>query len=585
MPEAQTLRRLEAQFNHALDATVLIDGQARLLEINPAACLLFGASPRILLGKSLRGLMRVSLRQWSAFLGKGAERCDHVLSRRDGTKVQTECEAVADIVPGVHMVVLRDVTASRAAAAALAESEEKYRRLVDASPDAVVIHSRGRLVFVNPAALRLFGAASAGQLLGRKVMSLVHPDFRPVVSERLRRLRGGHNAAALKEKLLRLDGCEIDVEAAATPTKFAGRPAVQVIVRDVTERLKAEEALRESEERLRLLVEGVRDYALFMLDAEAHVASWNGGAQRILGYPALEAMGLAFGAFFSARDWTAERVTRKLRQARLDGRFEKESWFVRRDGSRFLANFILTAVRTETGSLKGYAAVVRDVTTLRQLERDMTDLAAREQRRLGQDLHDGLGQHLTGLALLSKALAGRLAKSAPEAAKEAQRIAALARDAIIQTRALSRGLDPVERGPAGLAAAFEGLALSASGLLGIDCVFRGPGAVPVPDFAQSVQLFRIAQEAVNNAAKHGKAGKVVITLSGAEGSLQLAVRDDGKGFDPKPGGRRGMGLQSMEYRARMMGGTLAIKSNEDGGATLVCSCPIQEAPGQPGRKR
>jgi PAS domain S-box-containing protein len=576
--------RLEAFFNYAQEAIFLGDRRGRIVDVNPAACALLGLPRARLVGRHFLELTpgedrAAARKRFLSRAGRKETGGDHRLLRSDGSVVDIEYRAVADIAPGLGMTVARDVTQRRAAERSIRENEEKYRQLVENWPEAVFMHSQGRFIYANPAAARLLQAPSPAEIIGRQVLDFVPPEGRGTVMARWKELRRGRPAPALEQRLITMKGVSIWAEVVGVNTTFLGKAAVQLLARDVTDRVAAREAFRESEERFRVLIEGVRDYAIFMLNPKGQVQSWNETARRMFGYQDDEVLGRSHKIFYAAAG-AAERLRRK---AQLEGRAEDEGWRRRKDGTSFLAHIIITALRRPDGSLRGFAVIVRDITELRKLERETMEFSAREQRRLGQDLHDGLGQHLTGLSLLAEALMGKLSERAPDIMGQAGRIASLAREAIDQTRALSAGLDPVESGPEGLAAAFQTLAANASMLLRIDCLFKAKGSAQVPDHAQAVQLYRIAQEAINNAVKHGKARRAVITLEVRDGSVKLAVRDDGVGMPqrPKPGGR---GLQTMSYRARTMGGTLEIWNNEQGGATVSCSVPLQEAPVTAGRK-
>lgn len=577
--------RLEALFNYAQEAIFLGDKRGRVVDVNPAACTLLGLPRARVVGRHFLDLTprrerAAARRRFLSYRGRKATGGDYRLMRADGSVIDVEYRAVADIAPGLGLTIARDVTQRRAAERAIRENEEKYRQLVENWPEAVFMHSRGRFIYANPAAARLLEAPSPDDIVGRQVLDFVPPEGRGTVQARWKELRKGRPAPALEQRLVTMKGTAIWAEVAGANITFQGKAAVQLLARDVTDRVAAREAFSESEERFRVLIEGVRDYAIFMLNPTGKVQSWNAAAQRMFGYQAGEVLGRSHKLFYASEEGQAERLRRK---AQLEGRAEGEGWRRRRDGAHFLAHSVITALRRRDGSLRGFAVVVRDVTELRRLERETMEFSAREQRRLGQDLHDGLGQHLTGLSLLAEALMGKLSERAPDLMGQAGRIASLAREAIDQTRALSAGLDPVESGPEGLAAAFRTLAANASTLLHVDCVFKPMGGVLVPDHSQAVQLYRIAQEAVNNAVKHGKARHVAILLEVRDGTVELSVRDDGTGMPerPKTGGR---GLQTMGYRARTMGGTLEIWNNEPGGAVVSCSVPLQEAPVIAGRK-
>lgn len=328
--------------------------------------------------------------------------------------------------------------------------------------------------------------------------------------------------------------------------------------------------LRESEERFRLMVEGVADYAIVMLDTQGRVVSWNAGAERIAGYKQDEIIGGHFSRFFPNDESARERAAGQLKAAEIDGRHEDEGWRVRKDGSRFWANVITTAVRGERGELRGFAQVTRDVTALRSLEREVLEISEAEQTRIGQDLHDGLGQELTGLALLSENLGAKLAaRSLPESA-EAQRIVSLTNRAIEQTRDLARGYSPIELVPGGLGTALVELARRVQALPAMACTFEGDEDIRVADAAAALHLYRIAQEAVTNAVRHSKARHVRVALEGSGANVVLTVEDDGVGLPPADG-RRGMGINLMLYRARTIGASLEIRGGAAGGTIVTCT--------------
>jgi signal transduction histidine kinase len=211
----------------------------------------------------------------------------------------------------------------------------------------------------------------------------------------------------------------------------------------------------------------------------------------------------------------------------------------------------------------------------RQLEQKILDISDAERRRIGQDLHDGLGQHLTGVAFLSKALQQRLAaKSLPEAA-DATKIAALVNESIGQSRALAKGLAPVGLEDSGLAGALSQLATSTSTVFGIECDSQCDETIDLIDLAVATHLYRIAQEAVNNAVRHGKAKQIAIELESTEHRLRLSIQDNGSGI-ANGSDRGGMGLQIMHFRARMIGGSLGVQRGNAGGTIVTCTAPLPQ---------
>src|SRR5580704_13740037 len=216
-----------------------------------------------------------------------------------------------------------------------------------------------------------------------------------------------------------------------------------------------------------------------------------------------------------------------------------------------------------------------DITERKGLEETILEISAREQRRIAQDLHDGLGQHLTGIAFMSKVLEEKLSdKSLPEA-EEAAKIVKMVNQAIDNTRQLARGLHPVAAEPLGLMSALKKWANEVEGLFHIGCSFRCERPLAIHDANLATHLYRIAQEAVNNAIRHGKSRNIVIGLSGKNGAGMLTIQDDGDGFPKKPVNPPGVGLSIMNYRADMVGGSLKVQPNQDRGVTVTCIFPIR----------
>jgi len=206
-----------------------------------------------------------------------------------------------------------------------------------------------------------------------------------------------------------------------------------------------------------------------------------------------------------------------------------------------------------------------------QLEREIINISEREQQRIGRDLHDGVCQYLAAIGFTAAMLNRDLERDSSIRAEKAGEIANLLQDAAKRTRDLARGLSPVDRDEGGLESALNELALSTSKLAGISCSFICVGPVQIRDNARAVHLFRIAQEALSNVTKHGHAKAVVIALEACDGALSLRVSDDGLGFDPTCSERKGMGLNIMRYRARMLAGTLEIQSNSPAGTIVTCT--------------
>ena len=250
-----------------------------------------------------------------------------------------------------------------------------FRQLFLASPDAIVVTSvNGSISAVNPAAEQLFGYADT-QLIGNLVEMLIPERLRVHHPEH----RGAYVAAPSARSMgtgLELygrhkDGTEFPVDIMLSPVESGGERSVLTVIRDITGRKQAETALRRSEEQFRLLVEGASDYAIFMLDPEGRVATWNSGAERIKGYRAEEILGQHFSKFYPQESVERGKPQHELEVASAEGRCEDEGWRIRKDGSRFWANVIITALRGKDGRLKGFSKVTRDFTDRKGAEESL----------------------------------------------------------------------------------------------------------------------------------------------------------------------------------------------------------------------
>lgn len=242
----------------------------------------------------------------------------------------------------------------------------------------------------------------------------------------------------------------------------------------------------------------------------------------------------------------------------------------------------LTSLRKLHHELEGRvrqrtAALTNEMQERERLEKEILEISEREQRRIGHDLHDSLCQHLAATAMAGQVLGEKLAaKSSPEAA-DARAIVKLVEDSIALTRNLAHGISPVEMEKEGLITALREYAANISQLFKVNCVFDGESPPMVQDAAAATQLYRIMQEAVSNAIRHGKPKKIIISLASRKRQLDLTIEDDGSGLPDEWQKNRGLGARIMAHRAAMIGGTFSIEPNPTGGTFVKCSVPAGAA--------
>jgi hypothetical protein len=232
----------------------------------------------------------------------------------------------------------------------------------------------------------------------------------------------------------------------------------------------------------------------------------------------------------------------------------------------------LSPIRDHAGNLTGISAIYRDITERKQLEQAVVEAASREQRRIGLDMHDSLCQRLTGIGFLWQGIAQDIAAGVLPKATEVTQISQLITQAIGEGRDLARMLCPVELEHSDLGVALKDLGLSIKRLFGISCVVRFQQPVPPFDKEVATHLYRIAQEAINNAIHHGKAARVWVYLGSRKNKLTLRIRDNGLGFSKHRGFKEGIGMRSMKYRAQEIGGLLTVEGKRGVGTTVTCVC-------------
>lgn len=476
----------------------------------------------------------------------------------------------------------------------LRESEERFRSVVESATDAIVqADQRGHILSLNKAALRFFGY-TAEELLGKPLTILMPARYQAAHQQGLERLRTTGESSVIGRPVelhgLRKDGSEFPLELSLGTWKANGENFFSGIMRDIT----AQKVMQQQEEYLRRFVEGVKDYAIFKVTPQGLVDSWNVGAERIKGYPAEEILGRHFSRFYLPEDIQAGKPEVALKMAAAEGRCEEAGWRVRKDGSTFWAQAIITAVRDDAGLLRGFLKITQDLTEqrmaqqsleysfdqLRTLSRRLENVREDERTRIAQEIHDELGGTLSYLKLdLMKLHAMVPSVSNREASSALRKTIAsmiqLLDNTISTVQRIATEIRPGVLDDFGLVAAVEWLARDFQKRSGITCTFRSEIDDVQVEREPATALFRICQEALTNVVRHAHADRVAIRLAKTADQLLLEIKDNGKGVpEAKIAHSLSLGLVGMRERTARLGGEFQIRGIPKKGTTITASVPL-----------
>jgi PAS domain S-box-containing protein len=458
--------------------------------------------------------------------------------------------------------------------------EAKYRALVEQIPAVVFMAYLDEAVgeaYVSPQIEAVLGFTQEEWLQDPvRWYSQVHPDDKQRWSVEAAELFLTGKSLRSAYRVLSRDGRVIWFHCEAKMIRREdGRPwFIHGVGFDITDLKQTEEAL-EAERNVVTAILDTVGALVIVLDADGRIVRFNRACERSTGYTFAETTGkYVWDLFIPPEECEGFRTNfERMRVGDLHNDYECQ--WIARDGTRRSISWSGTSLGGRKGTSVYVIATGIDITERKQLERAILEISEREQRRIGQDLHDGLGQHLTGIAFMTKVQEQKLKEKRLPDAADASKIVKLVNQAINKTRELARGLSPVVSESHGLMSALQQLATEVEDVFGVSCQLRCESPVLIDDVSLATHLYHISQEAVSNAIKHGKAGRITIMLAASDGRGTLTIQDDGSGCKKIPATSKGMGHHIMGHRSKMIGGALDIQPRLPYGTVVTCTFPVR----------
>ena len=452
-------------------------------------------------------------------------------------------------------------------------SEDKYRQFVE-NADCIILRMAkdGKITFFNEFAQKFFGYTER-QILGKNIIGTIVPEKNRSgwdLAELIRDIkRQPERYTTYENENICKDGRRVWVCWAnkVLHDEQGNITEILCVGHDITER-------KLMENKLRLLAAAVRNSndAITVQDLEGNIISWNLGAERIYGYKEVEAIKMNISRIIPDHKQD-EMISLTKRVVKGENIEFFETQRLTKNNRILDISLTATLLKDEKGKPFAITTTERDITERRFLEKEILEIAERERSLISQELHDSMGQALTGIAVKCKGLALELKGKSPEGMKDALIISKLANKAIAQTRDLVRMLYPVDIETGGLVSALKTLASNLEKTMRVTCRFQCGKSVSVKNLVEAKQIYRIVQEAITNAIKHGKAKNITIKLHFTKRGTVLSIENNGLDFPKLSPRSKGLGLKIMKYRTDLIGGSLDIRKGDKGGTVVTCIFP------------
>ena len=459
--------------------------------------------------------------------------------------------------------------------------------------------------YVNESFCNLCGYKADEILYLSSILEIIKPEEKENFQARITEtIKNKNTAKTFVTDIVHKEGHIINTEFTARQITRKNKTYLVLIGRDITLKRKNElmqkliqETLIESEKKFRTLIEDVKDYAIFMLNVEGEVFSWNVGAERLLGYSESEIILKDFKIFSPIDNYKKSDADDLLKQARKSGRIEKELWLVRKNNQAFWAALTITVILNKDFKLNYYSVIIHDLTKIKKAEDQLKEheiqlrslashlQAAREEERtrIARELHDEFSQMLTALRMDLTILGRMISKSVTDSLnrisllEKISSISDLMETIIRSTRRIITELRPAVLDELGLLTAIQWLAQEFESRTGVRCkIARLQHNISI-DKDKSTAIFRVLQEALTNVSKHSKANYVTISLYIQDNFLKLEISDNGQGLqEDKLKDPTSSGILGIRERIIALGGEFDIKSEKGNGTELIISIPYQE---------